>query len=204
MSASNRTRSRSAAASSWRAPARSASAAARWASAWRMSSVRAPASSRRSWASAPAALGRGAAQREVDVGGVELGDQVAGLHAVALGDGELDEPSADFRGHLDFGGFDVAGDAHVVGWRLLAASGREDGNGGERGDGRDRGGGREAAGWVVTHDGTPVGLGTTAAAGASARRLSCWRCATKRSASSRCASNRATRAMALRIGLVAR
>ena len=67
------------------------------------------------------ALGLRAAERQLRVRGVEPGDRVAGLHTVAFGDAELEQPSADLGGQLHVGRFHLAGDADAVGRRLLRA-----------------------------------------------------------------------------------
>ena len=147
------------------------------------------------------AFRRGPPEGQCDVGRVELGDDVARLHAVALGHLQVDQPPAHFRRDADLRGLDVSGHADAVGRRLVAAArGRErscaQGEGGDAGDRR----GTDA---VLSHDISPVGP-ASAAAGMTACRLSIWRCAMKRSGSSRPTSNWATRARALRIGVVAR
>ncbi len=122
--------------SSASAAATSAAAAVACASACRMSSRREPACSSRSCASACARSARARAQRQLGVARVEARDQVALVDAVAFGDSQLEDASADFRRDLHVVGLDMAGDADAVLWRFVAA-------------GRRRWRGRERAGGAV-------------------------------------------------------
>ena len=77
-----------------------------------------------------------APQRQVHVGRVDQGDDVPRRHAIAFGDLDLDEPSADFAGDADFGRFDVAGGPGRGVGRGPVAGGqqqRQDHNDGRRG-----------------------------------------------------------------------
>ncbi len=67
------------------------------------------------------ALCGGAPEGQGDVGRVELGDCVAGLHAVALVGSQLEQAPADFRRYADLRGLDVTRDPDVVGRGLVAA-----------------------------------------------------------------------------------
>ena len=140
-------------------------------------------------------VGRCALQGQGDVGRVELGDDVAGVDSIALGHLEVDESASHFGRHPHLRGLDVPRHADAIGRRLLAAGGK-----GEQGG--DEGGG-DGARMVQGHERSPVGP-ASGAAGMTACRLSIWRCAMKRSGSSRPTSNWATRARALRMGVVAR
>ena len=80
------------------------------------------------------AVGLGASKRQLRVGDVKRGDDLVECHAVALGNLEFDQPTADFRGHLHLGGLDAAGSPDAVGRGLLAAGGEreaDDERGGE-------------------------------------------------------------------------
>ena len=77
------------------------------------------------------AIGPHPREREPRVGGVELRDDIALLHAVPFGDAQLEQRAADLRRDLDVGGFDLPRDAHAIGGRLLRARQRRGGDRGE-------------------------------------------------------------------------
>ena len=67
------------------------------------------------------ALGARALDLQLGVARVEARDDVAGVHAVAFGDAQLEQAAADFRRHLHLGRLDVARHAQRV--RRAAARG---------------------------------------------------------------------------------
>ena len=69
------------------------------------------------------ALGLRPADLQVDVAHIELRDHDPGSDAVAFGDAQIDQPSADFRRDLHLGRLDVPGHANRVRRRLLLAAG---------------------------------------------------------------------------------
>ena len=71
------------------------------------------------------ALGPGARQRELGVGGVEARDQIAGVDAIAFGDAQLDTRPPTWAATWHVGRLDLAGHAHAIGRRFLRAPGRE-------------------------------------------------------------------------------
>ena len=135
MSVSNRTRSRSADASSWRGAGQVG--LGRGALGLGLADVlgRAPASRRRNCASAPcrsaAARRRASAMSAVSSWAIRSPGFTRSPSATAS---SRSRPP-DLRRDLDLGGFDVARDADAVGRGLLAASGRHAGRQRERGEG---------------------------------------------------------------------
>jgi hypothetical protein len=67
------------------------------------------------------ALGAGARQRQLGIGGVQPRHELTSGDAVALVRGQLEQASADQRGHLHLCGFDLPRNADTIGGLGIAA-----------------------------------------------------------------------------------